>query len=356
MLYTFADSHPKHPKGYLNRCLGACLLIPVVMMVLAVLVSSCSTQLDVNTPVKNQPKLTETQYTSFDGDHLGYQKWVPGGKDASVKIQTVIIGVHGISGYSGDYENLGKHLLKSNPGTALYAAETRGQGMDPETQRRGDIRRAKDWYRDLYTFTRLIRQLHPKAIIIWFGESMGSMIVLNAYNHTPTGESKPDAMVLSSPIVDVNDQLPPWKYTLARVTAALFPKLRISLETLSDGQEATVTEDDMHEEQAAKNEWYIKRYTLRLLLTLGNMSGSLDEQAATVNCPLLLLHGGLDIFTPKTNVEDLYTHFPETADKTKKFYPGSYHLLMYDHDRDKIFNDISKWLLKVTSENTTPKK
>ena len=345
MLNTFAHRP-------FRRCLGLYLFILAV----AGLTSSCSPQLDVNAPVKNQPQLAEKEYTSFDGDHLGYQKWVPASKKSSIAIKTVVIGVHGISGYSGDYENLGKHLLKSNPGTVLYAAETRGQGMDPEIQRRGDIRRAKDWYRDLYTFTGLVRQLYPKAKIVWFGESMGSLIVLNAYNHTPMGDQKPDAMVLSSPIIDVNDKLSPWKYAAARVAAALFPKLRISLETLSDGQKAMVTEDDMHEEQAEKNAWYIKRYTLRLLLTLGNMSGKLDEQAAAVDCPVLLLHGGQDIFTPKASVEQLYAHFPDTTDQTKKFYPGSFHLLMYDHDREKIFADISTWLLKVGSKNTSPKK
>jgi len=332
---------------FTRQGLGLRLLKSVLTSVLMLSIFSCSTQLDVKSPIKAQPHLAEKQYTSFDGDALGYQKWRPQKNETQVAVKTVIIGVHGISGHAEDYQNFGEHLLKHNPSTALYAAETRGQGMDPEPSRRGDIRSEKDWYRDLYTFTRLVRNLHPKAKIVWFGESMGSLIVLHAYGNPPAGERKPDALILSSPIVDVSSKLPPWKRFAANVTAALFPKMRISLETLSDGQRAVVTEDDIHDEQAAKNPWYIDQYTLRLLNKLGKMSDDLKEQAEGVQCPVLVLHGGKDIFTTDQSVDELYTHFPEDTDKTKKFYSGSYHLLMYDHEREKIFKDVSTWLKKI---------
>ena len=74
----------------------------------ALWVSSCSTPLAVNTPVKIEPQLAEKQYTSFDGDPFGYQKWVPSKGEPTM----VIIGVHGISGYADDYKNLREHLLK----------------------------------------------------------------------------------------------------------------------------------------------------------------------------------------------------------------------------------------------------
>jgi alpha-beta hydrolase superfamily lysophospholipase len=309
----------------------------------AVLVSSCSTRLNVTPKVKGLPRLTDKNYVSYDSDQFGYRKWLSAAS-AKKDPATVIIGVHGISGHSGDYENFGKHLLKHHSDVALYAPETRGQGMDQNKFRRGDIRRVKEWYKDLYTFTRLVRKVHPKSKIVWFGESMGSLIVMHAYSNTPPGEVKPDALVISSPIVEVEEKLPAWKMATVRVSTLLLPKLRVSLDTLSDGQRAVVTEDDIHEEQVAKNPWYIRRYTLRLLLSLGDMAGGMDGRASQVHCPVLVLHGGKDIFTEEKNVNDFYERFPDTTDKTKKYYPGSYHLLMYDHDRDKIFKDVSTWL------------
>jgi alpha-beta hydrolase superfamily lysophospholipase len=312
----------------------------IFFVISAVLMTSCATQIDVKAATKIYPHLEEKQYTSFDADALGYEKWTP----ANNSPKTVIIGVHGISGHAGDYANLGEYLLKENPDTALYAAEIRGQGMDTKKSRRGDIRRVKDWYRDLYTFTGLVRQRYPKAKIVWFGESMGSLIVLHAYNQTPPGEKKPDGLVISSPIVDVGAKLPWWKYAVARTIAAFMPKLRISLETLAGVDRPKVTEDDIHPEQAAKNAWYIHQYTLRLLQSLSDMSDSIGEQAAKVKCPVLVLHGGKDIFTSDASVKAFYAKFPAGLEKKMLYYPGSYHLLMYDHEREKIFKDVSKWL------------
>lgn len=318
------------------------VITAIATMVVATVAPSCSPSLNINPKVKGMPKLAKNHYVSYDSDQFGYRKWV----SEKSEPKTVIIGVHGISGYSGDYENLGKHLLKNHPDVALYAPDTRGQGMDPNVSRRGDIFRTKEWYKDLYTFTRLIRKVYPNSKIIWFGESMGSLIVMHAYSRTPPGEEKPDAMIILSPIVDVEAKLPTWKMAAVRVSTMLLPKLRISLETLSDGERPIVTEDDMHEEQAAKNAWYIPRYTLRLLVKLGDMADVMEQKATKVNCPVLVLHGGKDIFTKRESVDRFYQHFPEGTDKTKKFYPGSFHLLMYDHERDRIFKDVSQWLKK----------
>lgn len=315
------------------------------LMLLLILGSGCSLQWDMKTTppaMPPQPVLEADQYRSFDGDVFGCRSWVPAKQEPT----TVLIGVHGISGHAGDYDNLGRFLLKHRPGTALYAAETRGQGMDPELGRRGDIISPEEWYRDLHTFSGLVQKRHPKAKVVWFGESMGALIVMHAYAAVPEGQNKPDALVLASPIVDIASKLPVWKYRLARTLAVMFPKFRISLESLSGVQHAVVTEDDIHAEQAAKNPWYIKRYTLRLLLHLGRMSEALPVQVREADCPVLLLHGGKDLFTSEESVKRLEADAGGKDGLSRKFYPDSYHLLLYDHQRERIFKDVVGWLNK----------
>lgn len=91
-----------------------------------------------------------------------------------------------------DYENLGNYLIKEHPEVALYAYDIRGQGFDPVRERRGDIDAPDNWYRDLHTFTELVRKNHPRAKIVWQGESMGSLILSNAYlNDALTGKNLP---------------------------------------------------------------------------------------------------------------------------------------------------------------------
>lgn len=317
------------------------------------LLSSCATGISYAPAGHGVPKLNKTDYISHDNKALGYRKWLPAAADKRDPA-IVIIGVHGISGHAGDYDNLGSYLTKQRQDVAVYAAETRGQGMEQKERMRGDIRRVQQWYDDLYTFTQLVRQLHPKSQIVWFGESMGSMIVMHAYcNATP--EQRPHGIVISSPIIEVDSELPKWKLAVAKFAAIIFPKARISLESLSDGRSHTVTKQDIHEQQAAKNPWYIRRYTLRLLVKLGDLAQAMDQAAASVVCPTLLLHAGKDCFTQVEKVNDFYAHFAQSVSKTHHYYPQSYHLLMYDHQRDKIFSDISSWLDQLTADKSAEK-
>lgn len=309
-----------------------------VAFLLLLMSSSCSPPMSVNPKANILPHLAEKHYVSHDGDHFGYRNWQP------VAPHTVIIGIHGISGHSGDYKYLTKHLRSNDRGVAIYAPEIRGQGMDANKKRRGDIMNSCEWTKDLYTFTSLVRKAHPKARIIWLGESMGTLIIMHAYHTTPHGFKKPDALIFASPIVDISSKISAWKLGTMRVAAFLFPQLRISLETLSTGERPVVTKDDIHKEQANKNEWYIPRYTLRLLLTLGNMADRLKKLAADTRCPILILNGGMDIFTSKEKVDELCASFPKDIPCTHHYYKDSFHLLLYDHQREKIFRDISAWL------------
>jgi acylglycerol lipase len=317
------------------------------------LLSSCAMTTSFAPPVKGNPQLKKDHYVSYDNEKFGYRKWLPESA-AHQDPAIVIIGVHGISGHAGDYDNLADYLLKHRQDVALYAAETRGQGLDPQERRRGDIRRVEQWYQDLTVFTELIRQAHPKSKIVWFGESMGSLIVMHGYQKT-SSEQRPHAMAISSPIIEVESELPAWKLLAAKCAAMIFPKARISLESLSDGRRPIVTKDDNHEQRAAKNPWYIRRYTLRLLVGLGDLAQSMDQMASAVSCPVLVLHGGKDFFTQEDKVDDFCNSFDQSIDKTHHYYSGSYHLLMYDHQRAEIFRDISSWLNKIGDDQGSSK-
>ncbi|MDG1356944.1 MAG: alpha/beta fold hydrolase [Akkermansiaceae bacterium] len=314
----------------------------LVTLAWGLLLSSCSTAISFAPTVKGTPQLKKDHFISYDDERFGYRKWLPQSAEFRDP-DLVIIGVHGISGHAGDYENLAKYLLGCRHDVALYAAETRGQGMDSKHKRRGDIRRVEQWYDDLLTFTKLVRQEHPKSKIIWFGESMGSLIIMHAYQRAQH-ELRPYAMAISSPIIEVDSELPWWKLAAAKCAAVFFPGAKISLESLSDGRRPVVTKKDQHEQQAAKNAWYIRRYTLRLLVKLGDMAQSMDEMASAVSCPVLVMHGDKDVFTQQDKVNDFCNHFDPLISKTRHDYTGSYHLLMYDHQKDKIFADISTWL------------
>lgn len=299
----------------------------------AMLLSQCATDY---TLVADTPEESVRQET------FGYRKWLRPGKQP----ETVVIGVHGFCGAAIDYENLGKRLLKEQPEIGVYAYEVRGQGKDPLKERRGDIDDPQLWFRDLNRFTEMVRTRHPKARIVWFGESMGALIVSTAYQQTAAAGEKPpcDALVLSSPVVKIRDDFPAWKKELVRQVSHVAPTARVPLEALAGGQEVQMTHDTVHSEQAETNSWHIDKHTLRLLVTLGDMIDRMPDCARSFEVPTLVLHGGKDFFSSAGDVKDFYGCIPKEAGRDRRYYPDSYHLLMYDDLKEKVIGDIENWL------------
>ncbi|MES2476842.1 MAG: alpha/beta fold hydrolase [Verrucomicrobiota bacterium] len=277
---------------------------------------------------------------SAKSDSFGYRKWI----SDKVEQDVIVIGIHGFCGASIDYANLGKHLLKHQPKTGLYAYEVRGQGSDPITQRRGDIGDPKDWYRDLFAFTQLVEEQHPRAKIVWFGESMGALISSHALREAPAGDPPCDGLILSSPIVRFRDDIPAWTPGLVQIAATTLPLARISLETLSGGEDVQMTQTSHHSEQVTQNSYNVEKHTLRLIGTLGRHIDNMNDCAAAFRLPVLVLHGGKDYFNNDSDVRGFVARIPDGVSKTYRNYPAAYHLLMYDAERDAIFRDVERWV------------
>jgi alpha-beta hydrolase superfamily lysophospholipase len=277
------------------------------------------------------------------GETFGYRKWIAD----EVEPDVVIIGIHGFCGASIDYTNLGNHLLARQPKTGLYAYEVRGQGSDPIHARRGDIGDPKDWYRDLFAFTQLVRERHPHAKVVWFGESMGALIAAHAWREAPTQEPPCDGLVLSSPIVRFRDDIPAWTPGLVQIAATTLPLARIPQELLAGGQEVQMTQTSQHQDQAKKNPYNIEQHTLRLIGTLARHIGTMNDCAAEIRSPVLVLHGGQDFFNNDSDVRGFVARIPAETSKTYHNYPKAYHLLMYDEKRDEIFRDVERWVNRL---------
>lgn len=292
--------------------------------------------------------VTNTPDEKIRNETFQYRKWVRSGTEPD----TVIIALHGFCGASIDYENLARHLLKEQPQSAVYAYEVRGQGRDPKKDRRGDIDDPANWSIDLLAFTAVVKKQHPKARIVWFGESMGALIISETNRQLiADGKTPPcDAIGLTSPVVKFSDDFPAWKKELVRGISKVTPRARVSLESLSGGEPVQMTEDTIHSEQSETNSWHIEKHTLRLLVTLGDMIEDMPPCAEFYQVPTLILYGGQDFFTSADDVKEFASHIPKTTPLTLKYYPDGHHLLMYDTGKEKVIADIAKWLDQLNHE------
>jgi alpha-beta hydrolase superfamily lysophospholipase len=302
----------------------------------------------------DKPRLGEKTFTTSDAQSFSYRKFIAGGPEAK-EPEKVVIALHGFCGASIDYENLGHWLVKEKPSVALYAYEIRGQGLDPVRERRGDIDSPQNWFNDLNTFTALIRREHPRATIVWQGESMGALILANTYRSEVAQGRKPgcDAIVITSPVVGIRGDFPVWKKETVRVIAKIFPAARLSLDTLSGGQKVQMTATSTHSEQSETNAWHIERHTLRLLLSLSDLIDQMKPSAATFRVPTLIVHGGKDYFSDQNDVLAFYQHLAQTPEKKRLYYPEAHHLLMYDAQKDVVIQDISAWLAELPKQRKT---
>lgn len=310
-------------------------------IITSVLLLSCSAPTNPTfMPISPTPKLDKSSYTSFDGDSFGYLSW-----NTEQKLNTVIIATHGMNGAASDYRNFGEYLTQHRPNIAIYAHNTRGQGFDPNEERRGDIEQASDWYQDLHTFSNLVRTKHPEATIVWMGESMGSLITAHTAALLETQSAiNYDALILSSPVISMSPNLPRWKRAALKLAASIAPNYRVSLEDLTKEDNIQITQGTDHKSQSTTNEYHIPTHSLRLLATLGKHIEQMQNKVSLISSPSLVVHGGKDIFCTPEDAENLLASFPKQTKTKQLYYPEAYHLLMYDDLREQIFSDIVSWL------------
>ena len=319
----------------------------LALLVLATMTSQCApippTNLPAGPPMLPEAALTTTDYQSFDRDRFPYTRF---GK--SEKPTQIIIAIHGISGAARDFNPVAEHLLPTRSDVIIYAPEVRGQGNDPIKERRGHIPNRTYWFRDLQTFTNLIRKKHPGVPIVWLGESMGSLIVLNTFAEQhrahPQAGLPADALILSSPVVSLGDKLPFWLKWLSRLAVTFFPTAKISLSTLSGEENTQITADATYQEQVKNNPYHIDRFTLQLLDQLRQMIEAVEPQATAVKVPVLILHGGKDIFSKETEVQGFERAFTASPKVTRAYFPESHHLLFYDDGHENVIATLGKFL------------
>ena len=74
------------------------------------------------------------------------------------------------------------------------------------------------------------------------------------------------------------------------------------------------------------------------------------EASQKLDIPLLVLHGGKDVFSDPKDIERFFESLPKIIPSTRRYYPKSFHLLFHDHESDKVVADIAKWIRALPSE------
>jgi alpha-beta hydrolase superfamily lysophospholipase len=305
----------------------------------ALLALCCLTACSSLRPSAARPELRAKDWVSYDGKVMPYTTW----KAAAGNPRAVVIAVHGLSGAASDFWLLGDRLAKA--GSVVYAYELRGQGHDPVVAARGDIKRASEWLRDLEVFHLLVRRRHPGVPIVWYGESLGSLVCLHTAANRLNDRRDPAGIVLASPAAGLRMTVSDFQRWMIETTAALAPKARVSLGELAgvDEKQIQVTNETTHGAQMQVTEHHIKEFTIRLLVEIGRMIDENPAAAKRLRMPVLFLATPNDVLASADQVQGLFAQV-RSPSKKLLWYTRSYHLLLHDVQREEVVRDLMRWL------------
>lgn len=276
-------------------------------------------------------------WTARDGKRMPFQLW-PG---APAKPRAALICVHGLSGAASDFWPVGESFPAA--GYVVYGMELRGQGNDPDKSARGDIRSRRKWIQDLQDFSALVRSRHPGIPVFWYGESLGALITLHAAAGRE-GEAHVDGIILSSPVVELRENLRLgfFRNLAVRTLLSIAPGHRVSLEKLGNS-EVQVTSQTTHRQQMEQTPHYVREFTLRLFGEVEKMIRGSGEAARRVRVPVLVMYTPHDALTSQESVER-FCNAIVTGHVEKMFFPESYHLILHDTERETALRRLRVWL------------
>jgi len=267
---------------------------------------------------------------------LYWQSWTPPEKPIAV-----LILIHGFGEHSGRYPYFVERLCADN--IAVFAFDLRGHGKT--TGRRGHIQSINEFRDDVGAFVKNVRSELPGVPVFIFGHSMGSLVVLDYVLRHPeglagtiiSGSGLEPAGVATAPVV-----------FLARVLSVVWPVFPIRLPVDATGLSRIESEIERYNNDPLVHNISSARMANELL----NAIDWIKTHPQDLQIPLLMVHGEADRVNLPSGSSNFFSavSFP---DKELVLYPGGFHELHNDLDKEKELGDIIRWLHDRVESNST---
>lgn len=247
--------------------------------------------------------------------------------------RAVIVLVHGYGEHHGRYSHVITAL--NDAGYAVYTLDHRGHGRSEGLRAHFDS--FDQPIVDLKRIVERARADYPARKLFMLGHSMGALITLAFCIRHPEGLS--GAIVSGSPVLadaNVSKALVIAGKLLSRLIpkVALMPLVPLTMLSRDPAVIRAFEADPLT---------YKGNLRVRLGTELNNTAGFVRRNIHRLALPLLILHGESDRLVNPIGSQYLYDHAP-AADKTYKTYPGLYHEILNEPEREQVLADILAWL------------
>jgi alpha-beta hydrolase superfamily lysophospholipase len=272
---------------------------------------------------------TERNFDGVGGVHIVYDVWTP---DAPAR--AVVVLSHGLGEYARRYDHVAQRF--GDAGLVTYALDHRGHGRSGG--KRMLVRDISEYTADFDTLVRIATREHHGLKCVVLGHSMGGGIVF-AY-----GVERPDnydMMVLSAPAVAAQELVSPLMIIAAKVLGVLVPGLPVQeLDVAAISRDPAVVQ--AYNDDPLVYHGKVPTGVGRALLQVGE---TMPQRAPALTAPLLVVHGSDDRLIPVDGSRRLVECVGST-DVELKVYPGLYHEVFNEPERDQVLGDVVSWMLK----------
>jgi alpha-beta hydrolase superfamily lysophospholipase len=265
---------------------------------------------------------------------------ITGARDCSVFFQcweaaraarAVFVLAHGAAEHSGRYKTFGEHFAAR--GYTVAALDHPGHGRSHGTP--CFIESFEDYVDTLGIFQQQVAADYPGVPQILLGHSMGGLI---GTHYLLRNQAAFVGCVLSGPAIKTDPEPGFLRMLVIRFLSAFFPK-RGALQLDASG----VSRDPEEVERYLKDPFnHTGKLPARLVLELLKAMAGIQARAGEITLPLLLLHGGADSMTSPEGSRFLDANAGSQR-KTLNIYPGLYHEIFNEPEREQVFADILVW-------------
>ncbi len=273
-------------------------------------------------------EIQEAYMDCFDEWKLFYRKYVP------EKIRAVVLLLHGICEHSGRYLHVMSYLLLQ--GCVVCAPDYRGHGKSARIK--GDVEGFDKIKTDIKYLTDILKKQYSDVPIFILGHSMGGIIALQQVLEF---QNDYRGMLLSGASIILPDTVSPVLMAFAPFIAKLFPLLPVQEFDFS-----VITRDKEILQKSAKDPLnYRGKIRARTGYELLQAVRSCRASLAKISLPVLIMHGGDDRNVPVSSATYIYEHV-SSQDKTIRIFPGLYHEIMNEPERQEVLRIMAEWIEK----------
>lgn len=269
----------------------------------------------------------EKTFTNANDATIYYQSWQPDGAP-----RAVIVVVHGVAEHSGRYERFAKHFVEH--GFAVFALDHPGHGRSSGTP--GHVGRFGEYIQSLDQLCSTIAEEKPDIPRVLLGHSMGGLI---STSYLLQNQDAFLGCILSGPAIKTDVEPAAFQMNLIRFLSRALPRVG-ALQLDSRGVSRDPGEVERYVEDPLV---YNGKLSARLVAELFDEMQHVQSEASRITLPLLILHGGADSMASPDGSRFLEERVTST-NKTLEIYPGLYHEIFNEPEREQVFDDILRWL------------